>query len=179
VNHRFPSAIFTPIAVLIVSAAMGLMAVTTQAANNRPFNLSVTTHLGDTQSFLEGDIVSFYISMDQDAYLTILYQDAGGQLSVLLPNSLYPDSFFRAGLFIPIPNEQNPYQFRITAPFGKETLWVFAADKPIPGITAESTPFSGSIQSVRSTFKNLCRQHHAACEESSLDIKTTATTPNQ
>ena len=147
------------------------------AADNKPFNLSVTTHLGDTRQFLEGDLVSFYVSLDANAYLTILYQDSGGSVNLLLPNELHADNFFQAGLFIPIPNEQNPFQFRITAPFGRETLWVWASDRPLPGLENQSH-LSNAIDAARNSFESLCHLHKARCETASLSIDTSATTPN-
>jgi hypothetical protein len=162
---------------LATGAVVLLMMAGSWSANAQPFNLSVTTHLGDKQTFREGDLVSFYVSLDKDAYLTILYQDAGGQLSVLLPNTLHPENFFRAGLFIPIPNEQNPFQFRITPPFGKETLWVFASDKSLFDASSDKTPLAGFITSVRNTINQRCRKRNAQCEEASLGITTTAAKP--
>lgn len=164
-----------------MGAAVLFMLTGAWSANAQPFNLTVTTHLGDKQNFREGDLVSFYVSLDKDAYLTIFYQDAGNQLSVLLPNTLYPQNFFHAGLFIPIPNEQNPFQFRITPPFGKETLWVFASDKPLFNASSDASsdisPLTGSIKSVRNTIHQRCRKRDAQCEEASLGITTTAAKP--
>ena len=157
------------ITAIILLATFCLVLPKTYAANNKPINLSITTHLGDEQNFREGDVVSFYVSLEKDAYLAIVYQDAGGQLSVLLPNPLVADSFFKAGWFIPIPNAQNPFQFRITAPFGKETLLVFASDKPLPSLHSGTT-----IASARDTIKKHCRKHNAVFEEASLSITTTA-----
>jgi hypothetical protein len=160
-------------AAFVTGAAVLFMMAVAWPAHAKPFNLSVTTHLGDKQSFREGDLVSFYVNLDRDAYLTIVYQDAGGQLSVLLPNTLHPENFFHAGLFIPIPNEQNPFQFRITPPFGKETLWVFASDKLLFNASSDESPLTGSISSVRSTINQRCRKRDAQCEEASLGITTT------
>jgi hypothetical protein len=179
VNHRFHPVILKYFAALILSAAVGFITTSALAADSRSINLSVTTHLGDTQSFRDGDIVSFYVSLDKDAYLIIIYQDARGQLSVLLPNPLYPDNFFRAGLFVPIPNEHNPFQFRITPPFGKETLWVFASDKPLEDASPVLSQLNGSLASVRNTINQQCRKQKAVCEEASLGITTTAARPKQ
>lgn len=157
--------------IALITAA-GLSAL---AADSRTIDLSVTTHLGDAQTFVEGDMVSFYVSLDTDAYLSILYQDAGGGLEVLLPNALYADTFFKAGLFIPIPDEQTPYQFRVTAPFGRETLWVFASDIPLPSLSSNHTgPLA--ITSVRGTFEKHCRERNAAFAQTSLTIETKAAT---
>jgi len=154
-----------------------LLPTITPAAENKPFNLAVTTHLGDTRQFLEGDLVSFYVSLDARAYLTILYQDSSGSVNVLLPNEFHSDNYFQAGLFIPIPNEQNPFQFRITAPFGREALWVLASDRPLPGF-GDPSHQSNAVDTARNAFESLCRLHKARCEIASLSIETAATTSN-
>jgi hypothetical protein len=168
---------FYRIAAIMVLAAFCLILNSTHAANDKPINLSITTHLGDEQTFREGDIVSFYVNLEENAYLVIIYQDASGQLNVLLPNALHTNNFFNAGLFIPIPNEQNPFQFRITPPFGKETLWVFASNKPLPGLASAGTAaFNSTIATARNAVKTHCRKHNAVYEEASLSITTTAAT---
>jgi hypothetical protein len=169
------------IAALFPIAAFCLIASSTLAANKATINPSITTHLGDTQTFREGDIVSFYVSLEIDAYLVIVYQDAGGQLNVLLPNPIQPNNFFKAGWFIPIPNEHNPFQFRITAPFGQETLWVFASDKPLPTIDTHTATgdSSASIALIRNSLQKHCASNHGLFEEQSLSITTTQATVAQ
>jgi hypothetical protein len=168
----------------IIAVFFGLSSTTLAAPGKRgAFNLAITTHLGDVRHFREGDIVSFYVSLDKDAYLIIIYQDANNHLNLLIPNSLYRDNLFKAGLFIPIPNEQNPFQFRISAPFGKETLWVFASDQPFPALTTHSedgnnTRLAWDIKTIRTTLKDHSRRHQALFEESSLTLYTSAASPS-
>ena len=143
-------------------ATLCMVTVSALPAGDKPFNLSLTTHLGDGQTFRDGDIVSFYVSLDHDAYLLFVYQDAGDRLNVLLPNALHPDNYFKAGLFIPIPNEQNPFQFRISAPFGTETLWVFASDQPFPSHNSQKTPngasvLTGNLKTLRGAIQQHCQ----------------------
>ena len=167
------------IAALIAIAVILCIPANTHADKGKhsAFNLAITTHLGDAQTFQEGDIVSFYVSLDNDAHLAIIYQDAGNHLYLLIPNAMYANNFFKAGLFIPIPNEQNPFQFRIAAPFGKETLWVFASNQPLPPLPLlksedNTIQLSGDIDSVRDLLKKHSRKNHALFEESSLILYT-------
>ncbi len=37
-------------------------------------NINITTHLGDHQTFMEGDVISFFLSLDKDAYLLVIYE---------------------------------------------------------------------------------------------------------
>jgi hypothetical protein len=167
-------------AAIVLMAAIFFLAENSSASDKGgPFHLAITTHLGDAQSFQEGDIVSFYISLAKDAYLTVIYQDAGNRLRLLIPNAYFPNNFYKAGLFIPIPNEQNPFQFRVTAPFGQETLWVFASDQtfvdlPVQDNTSKSPQLAGDMESIRQLMGNYCRRHKASLEESSLTLHTAA-----
>lgn len=183
----FPSKILHTVSYL--GAIMGFAALTLLSSvahasgkPDNPINLNVTTHLGDTRTFREGDIVSFYVNLDRDAYLVIVYQDAAEHLFMILPNSMYSDNFYKAGLFIPIPNEHNPFRFRIAAPFGKETLWIFASDHPLPAakfISSDSNTVSnnGDISEILDSFSEHSRRLGAVLETTSLTLYTTPETP--
>lgn len=92
-------------------------------------NVEITTHLGDQQSFVELDVVSFFITLDHAAYLYIFYRDASGQLFQLLPGNAQAEHFFEAGFYIPFPQKNSAFEFEVQAPFGQESLWVFASEK--------------------------------------------------
>lgn len=97
----------------------------------KPIHLEITSHLGDGQTFLEGDPLSFFLSLDQEAYLLVIYEDASGVLTQIIPNHASPQKLYPAKFFISVPDENASYRFRVQAPFGKEKIWAFAADVPI------------------------------------------------
>ena len=39
-----------------------------------------------------------------------------------------PDHFFNAGLFMPVPDRQQPFQFTVQPPYGEESMYAFASD---------------------------------------------------
>lgn len=92
-------------------------------------NIEITTHLGDQQSFVEQDIISFLISLDHVAFLYVFYQDASGLVYQLVPGKAQAEHYFQPGFYIPFPPENSAFQFVVQAPFGKEQLWVFASDQ--------------------------------------------------
>ena len=96
-----------------------------------PITIDITTHLGDRQSFEENDRVSFFLNLDKDAYIMVVYVDAAGDRYQVIPNKYQSKHFYPAGLFIPIPPADADYGFKIAAPFGEESLWVFASDRPL------------------------------------------------
>ncbi|WP_455205520.1 DUF4384 domain-containing protein [Kaarinaea lacus] len=134
------------------------VAPTTTIAADNSITVEITTHLGDAQTFKQGDVISFFLSLDKDAHVLVLHLDATGNLQQLLPNALQQNSFYKSGLFIPIPNERNPFQFKVGPPFGKETLWVFASDKTLPSIiTTKSANGSLLINQDIAEIKSLLR----------------------
>ena len=102
----------------------------TQQRNSQQIvNIDITTHLGDQQVFHEHDVISFFISLDQGAYLYMFYQDATGKLFQLMPGKAQLKHFFTAGYYIPFPAPDSTFKFVVHAPFGEEQLWVFASDQ--------------------------------------------------
>ena len=121
----------------ILLAIIVLAATPVCAENNRAhqkletIDIEITTHLGDKQTFLQGDIVSFFLSLDKAAYILVVYQDAAANRFQVIPNRYQQDHHYQAGLFIAVPPAAAGYQFRVSAPFGEETLWVIASDNPV------------------------------------------------
>ena len=109
------------------------------AESEVPIQVEITTHLGDGQRFMEGDTISFFLNLDRDAHVVVIYEDAQRQPIQIIPNANREDNFYPAGVFIPLPGENSGFRFRVTPPFGRETLWVFASRDPIPEL-------SGAVQ---------------------------------
>lgn len=105
-----------------------LIAFASSATAAKPIEVSLTTHLGDQQTFIEGDQLAFFLSLDTDAYVYLLYQDAQDQTFVLIPNAKMPGNFYRKGFFLPLPDADTAFRFTIQAPFGDEKIIVFATD---------------------------------------------------
>jgi len=131
----------------------------TKHLSNDPIELDITTHLGDRQTFKQGDVISFMVSLDKNAYLSLIYQDASGDLIQILPNKLSSHHFYKAGLFLAIPNSEQPFRFTVSPPYGEETLWGFASSKPLPTLTGQPRPngfvFVGKdISSILTLFRS-------------------------
>lgn len=122
-----------------MAALTSLVFICTQAqaipennSHQHRINIDITSHLGDKQTYIEGDIISFYISLDRDAFVLIIYQDAAGSLTQIIPNKLNNNNFFKAGDFFSVPTAASPFKFVVSKPFGTESLWAFASDKSFP-----------------------------------------------
>lgn len=99
---------------------------------SQSINIEVTTHLGDKQRFKAGDKIAFLVSLDKDAHLLMIYEDAEHNLIQVLPNQYREKSLYKEGLFIAVPDKSEPFEFIINPPFGNEKLWVFASSKQFP-----------------------------------------------
>lgn len=146
----------------IVLVCLCCLAVTPSEAENRSpqsLQLEITTHLGDGQNFRFGDPIRFLISLDRDAYVTLFYQDASDMIVQLLPNTHQAAHYFKAGLFIPFPNQNTKFDFTVQPPFGEDRVWAFASDMPIPAFTGQMLEnglisISNTIDEIRSVIQN-------------------------
>ena len=123
---------FIPLLLCLITA----LSFTSKAQSINGFELDITTHLGDQQTFYDGDRLSFLISMGQNAHLRLIYQDAENNLIQILPSRHIPKSFYDAGFYFTVPDIKHPFQLTIRPPYGKERIWVFATTTP-------PTPFAG------------------------------------
>lgn len=143
-----------------------------------PITLEITTHLGDNQNFVSGDTISFFVSMDRDAYLLILYQNARKELIQILPNAYNKKSFYKKGSFFQIPDEKKPFKFKISAPFGKEKIMAFASSRSftnLQGVTTKSglKLIKGSLETTLKTLRKHGRRR-GAYGEATLNLSTSA-----
>jgi len=90
--------------------------------------VNITTHLGDQQSFVEGDVVSFLLTLDSDAFVYLFYQDAENNIVLIYPNQQSGSHYYVKGFFMPLPPLDKNYRFQIEPPFGEETLFAYASD---------------------------------------------------
>lgn len=119
------------------SVLAGSAAYSKDNTQTKPINIDITTHLGDVQSFQQGDTISFLLSLDTDAHVLVIYENADGQLVQLLPNKVSQKSIWKAGLFITLPDSDAGFIFKIQPPFGKEKLWAFAMDVSLPDLQGQ------------------------------------------
>ena len=99
--------------------------------------LEVTTYLGDDQIFVEGDVIYYLVSMNKDAYLMLILNDADGNLIKLYPNTAFGRAFHHAGRYIQVPDPVHEGTLVVSSPFGAETLWAFASTEPFPELNGE------------------------------------------
>lgn len=142
-----------------------------------PLDLSITTHLGNAQVFRDGDPLSFFISLGSDAHVVLVYEDATGTVSQIVPNPRFEKTFVRAGDFISMPPPDASFTLRVSAPFGAERAWLFASEQPLPGlpndVTADgSLRVAGTVESIRQRLREHALRNGARFGEASVSLTT-------
>jgi len=128
------------------------------AGQPEEIEVSITTHLGDRQSFVEDDVITFLLTLDSDAYIYLFYEDAEANILLIYPNQKSASHFYKKGFYMPLPPSEQNFQFKIQAPFGEETLFIFASDNAqvsLPGRKLENglSLIEGSIPEIETSFR--------------------------
>lgn len=162
--------------IVIACTAVTFNIATATADELKPIAIDITTSLGDAQTFREGDLISFLLTLERDAWITAVYIDAEQHRLQLIPNATESSSFYKADLFIPIPPADAPYRFRVQPPFGTETLWVFASDTGpvrLPGRILDNglILLDENIDSIRKRIRSASKEWFG---EAKVSIETRA-----
>ena len=153
----------------------------TPATANKPhfqeIAVELTTTLGDHHTYLEGDPISFLVSLDRDAHLLLVYKDADKNLVQLLPNRFSGNAFYAADFFIEIPGATDTFTLKAGPPFGTETFWMFAASTPFPKLGGTTLPsglvlLDKPLTYIQNQLVRHAQTSGAAYGEASTTIKT-------
>ncbi len=139
----------------------------------QPINISITTVLGDNQEFRAGDEISFLLSLNHDAYVILLYQEATGGLVQIFPVTKENSGRVKAGDFQPFPPRQQGIRLVVGAPFGQEQVWAFASDTSFPAALRAPLPRLKTEQQSRLTsLREFVTEQSGLFGEASLTLKT-------
>jgi len=133
----------------------------TRGLSQSAFGVELTTHLGDNQSFKAGDRIQFLLTLHQPAYVYMFYQDAGGQITQLVPNDFQPDNWFPEDFFMSVPKPDSPFEFVVGQPFGREVVQVLAVEKPI-SVPDHGGSLPALVNQLQLQAKQLGLQHGCA-----------------
>lgn len=108
----------------------------------------------ERRSYRAGDVMKVFIEGNRDFYAQVVYIDATGACVSLLPNLYRRENRFRGGTAAVLPAADDRYELAVGAPFGRETIHVFASTAPIgaPGgqdIGAGLTRCPGTVAEMR------------------------------
>lgn len=129
--------------------------------------LELTTLQGDQSVYYKNDEIQFLLSLGSDAYIYMYHVNANGKVHQILPDPAQPSNFYSAGYYLTIPEYKETYRFKVTQPFGPQSIWVFASDQLIATDTSTQ-----SIDDVRAAILQAARQAFGLYE---LKIETKRT----
>ena len=113
--------------------------------------------------------------------MLLIYIEAAGNIIQILPSGLVTNNFVTAGLYINIPEQSAPFQFTVSAPFGRETVWAYASNLPFPELPGklldnELIQLSLKLPKIKSVLNAYFQKKKGKFSSSFLIIETTATT---
>jgi hypothetical protein len=88
----------------------------------------------ETRTYYDGEDLLINLWASCDCYVKVYHIDAGGKVQMIFPNRLDADNFLRADAEMIIPRSGG---FRLHAPFGQETIVVYAQDIQFTNLESE------------------------------------------
>ena len=105
-----------------------------------PLNIKCWT---DKPIYESGDHINILLKSNKDFYTRILYINTKGDILQLLPNQHRTETLFKGKKQISIPDITDGFQIRVSPPFGKEKIVVYASTAPIGDI--EKIPYGDAL----------------------------------
>jgi hypothetical protein len=92
--------------------------------------------------YTEGEEMKITLVANKDCYFKVYYVDATNTMTLLYPNRRNKDNQLRANKERTIP--ESPMHFTMEAPYGQESVILYASDKPFDIEDASAAQISGS-----------------------------------
>lgn len=140
-------------------------------------HVDITSYLGDGQQFYSGDELSFLISLNENAWLYMYYENSQGKVYQLIPSVLYPNNYVKANDFIEFPADDAHFHLEVSPPFGRERVWIFASHREITLMEVSNTDLdelSISLQKIQHRVKKTTLSSRIRYSEDILNFITTA-----
>jgi hypothetical protein len=97
-------------------------------------------------SYRAGDQVKVFLKGNRPFHGKVVYQDAAGKLTQLLPNPYRKDDYFNGGTVYALPSANDLFGLQVCPPFGAEEITVYASTSPLGEL--DVTP-NGGVYTVR------------------------------
>lgn len=116
---------------LKVEVLPDVKAMQAQGASNRdlanptaPLVLQVWLN---AEAYRSEEEIKLYLKGNKPFFARIIYTDAAGQITQLLPNPYRDGNYFAGGVVYEFPSGEDRFQLKVAAPFGAENIAVYAA----------------------------------------------------
>ena len=80
------------------------------------------------KTYTEGESIKIYIQGNRDFYARIVDITSSGEIIQLLPNDFRRTYFFEREKVYKIPDKGDKFDLKVTAPFGQDSIVVYASD---------------------------------------------------
>ncbi len=123
------------------------------------FGLKVWTNKKN-EPFVEGERLIIYVESEKDAYLNLDYYTADGKVVHLVPNVFTTEARIQGGQKYSFGDEGAVAEFKISPPFGEETIRAWASTVPFDAALAvadqvgDATAHLAKVQSVMKSKAN-------------------------
>ena len=87
---------------------------------------------------LENEALKVYLKGNKPFFGRIIYQDASGMQLQLLPNPYRQEAYFQGGVLYEVPSGLDQFDMVVQAPFGRESVPVYASTAPLGDIDTSS-----------------------------------------
>lgn len=102
----------------------------TQGSSPQSFYVNVSVD-HENHVYEANDLMEVTVETSKTGYLYLLYKDAGGNVTLLFPNSFHSDNRIEGNKKVKIPDAHMNFDLQTMPPFGKETLQAIVTLKPI------------------------------------------------
>jgi hypothetical protein len=93
----------------------------------------------DQHEYRQGEKMRFYLAGTMPFYARVVYRDASGKLLQLLPNPYRAHNHFEGGVVYEVPSAEDRFDLEVSAPFGAESVTVYAATQPLRDLELQPT----------------------------------------
>lgn len=111
--------------------------------------LSVSVWSGKDQ-YRAGDEMVIFLRGNKPFYARVVYQNAEGQITQILPNPFRKENYFEGGVTYSLPSGPDQYSLSVGQPYGKERVIVYASTQPLGEISVKD---EGPVYSVADSPK--------------------------
>jgi hypothetical protein len=101
---------------------------------------------GDNPVYRMGENLQLHVFLNRDAYLKVYHVDMNGRTQLIYPNRFHPDNKVAGGAFVRIPEQRDPFQFRLGPPFGTEFIKVIASTRQFSDVESAFSPLEGTAR---------------------------------
>ncbi|MHB8844064.1 MAG: DUF4384 domain-containing protein [Nitrospirota bacterium] len=133
-------------------AAMEKMATDAPAALEDPSAPLTVKLWADKKAYKTGEKIKIFIKGNKPFYARVLYRDAAGETTQLLPNPLRTADYFNGGTVYEIPAGGDQFDLAVSPPFGEENITVYASTTPLGDIRTETR---GAVYKVKTRKKDI------------------------